>query len=92
MAGARHPGVGVEDVTKEGFSFYPNPASDMVTIRMEESRQYEVNVFDMTGRNVLNSRFDGMEYTMDVNALNSGMYMLQISNGDLRLNKQLIVK
>jgi len=84
--------VGVEEQMIKGFNLYPNPATDRVTIRMEESSQYNVRVFDMTGKSLMNSKFDGQEYLMDISELKSGMYMLQISDGELSLSKKLLIK
>lgn len=90
LAGATTPNE-VEVPLVEGFKLYPMPASNMVNVRMEESRQYDVKVVDMTGRTVMSSRFEGLEYSMDITELKSGMYILQLSSGELRLNKELLV-
>jgi len=84
--------IGVENQKSEAFSLYPNPAIDQVTVRMKENSLYDVKVYDLTGRNIMNRSFEGMEYNMDISELNSGMYMLVITDGKVKLTQELVVK
>ncbi|PID93142.1 MAG: hypothetical protein CSA96_00550 [Bacteroidetes bacterium] len=91
-AGAISPGVGVEDRLSEAFTLYPNPARNLVSIRMQGSSKYELSVFDLTGKQVLSTQFEGREYSLDIAELNSGIYMLYVSDGDRRLCNKLLVQ
>jgi len=91
LAGATKPD-GIANQENESFTLYPNPAQNHVNLRMKESSKYDVKVYDLTGRNVMNDNFEGLEYRMDITELHSGMYMIVISNGDAKLTQELLVK
>ena len=74
---------------------YPNPATQNLTIDLEElnvSGQALLTVFDMQGRvmsktnvNVSNS------VTINISDLNTGNYLLNISNGEFTVGKRFSV-
>ena len=71
---------------------YPNPANDVVRISGNDQMVYrEIVIFDLAGR-VVKQAFNCNE--MDVNDLNSGVYMLQVvkENGAHETTKLLISK
>ncbi|GAB3641453.1 RICIN domain-containing protein [Spirosoma arcticum] len=68
---------------------YPNPASDVV--RVEGVAGSEVSVVDMLGRvcTIVVSREDNCQ--LDVSALASGLYLLQIKKAGSVTNRKLVV-
>lgn len=67
---------------KSGFVLYPNPANDFVIISNSFLYPYDVEIFDMTGHNVFQSRFQGSREFIDTSVLSSGVYYVRlISNG-----------
>lgn len=72
----------VEDlVTKIGLQIYPNPASEMITIKWDNGKYIDVNIFNAMGQNVeSHSRINGGRKYFDTSQWNSGIYYLQINN------------
>lgn len=68
---------------------YPNPSTDKIHLIINSSLEYkdiEVEIFDMLGRNVLNTKFDISEgqniKTLDIEKISSGAYKVKISMED----------
>ena len=64
----------------QGISVYPNPANDRININFSEAQNTSVNMFDMLGRTVKTTSLFNTRNTIDVSNLNSGMYLIQLSN------------
>ncbi|MDR1682813.1 MAG: DUF5005 domain-containing protein [Candidatus Symbiothrix sp.] len=58
---------------------YPNPATDELRIESGESRIGNVEIFDISGRKILNSRFSTLNSQLKINvcALPTGLYLLR---------------
>jgi hypothetical protein len=66
------------DISKD-LQIYPVPAQNELHLVMKAEANYEVSVFDITGRNVLiDSKQFRNEITLDVSGLDSGLYHLGI--------------
>ncbi len=71
-----------KELSAGSFSIKPTLANDMVTIETKNNIASTVNVFDMNGRVVCIAKLSANENqkTIDVSALSSGVYMLQVAN------------
>jgi polyhydroxybutyrate depolymerase len=68
---------------------YPNPASNSVTIGIENAN---VSIFDITGKLVLNIS-DSNNQTIDISTLSEGMYIVKINdNGKISEQKLQVVR
>ncbi len=61
------------------LNFYPNPATQSFQINMPENRQWQVQIFDLTGKMVLQNSFSGNNYTQTTDLLSKGMFIVQIN-------------
>ena len=77
------------DFTKSNFKIFPNPASAILNITTKSGLSVQTAVYDMLGRkcNVLSN--DGQ--TLDVSALDSGSYMILISQ-ESNSEKHIFIK
>jgi hypothetical protein len=76
--------VGIDEASSEGFSVYPNPTRDLLTIAMggNVSGDVLVRVLDMSGRVVLESPYvvkGGGSNTISLAGLQTGQYMIQLN-------------
>jgi len=62
------------------FSIFPNPATHTLFITSENEKISKIDIFDITGRNVYNKRFENYssKYEIAVNNLLTGLYFIQI--------------
>ncbi|MDP6908052.1 MAG: T9SS type A sorting domain-containing protein [Flavobacteriales bacterium] len=76
-----------------GFSVYPNPATDIVTIKMKNpSTSHSITVTDILGREMLHEQ-PSTPYNMDVSNWPNGIYLLSIlSEEGYRSTERIIVQ
>jgi hypothetical protein len=70
--------VGLDDIKTEMFRIYPNPASNVINVEMENASS--IRLFDIRGK-LLKELNGASIYTIDVSDLTSGMYMIQSAEG-----------
>jgi|GEM_PF-3222359 len=71
-----------------GLSLYPVPAVDDLFVRHElkTSQPVNISVIDMTGKQVMQRepvRLNESELRLDISSLSPGIYILQLSNGEV---------
>ena len=73
-------------------SVFPNPAEDYLTIKSTEQNFIEgVRIFDVSGRLILSPLWDDSK-KIKVNALSSGMYILELTTKDKQKVRKQFVK
>lgn len=82
--------AGVNDNALAAFSLYPNPASGIVTIESPVHGDKAVAVYDMLGKQVLNTVVSGN--TLNISTLQTGVYMVSVTQKGTAVTKKLIVK
>jgi hypothetical protein len=71
--------LGIEDVNPvSNFNFYPNPVNDMLTIKAQASID-SITVYNMLGQAVVRSTPNTTDSTVDMSALQTGAYFVQVS-------------
>ncbi|HMH32487.1 MAG TPA: T9SS type A sorting domain-containing protein, partial [Puia sp.] len=79
----------------EQFILYPNPAKDIVNLRLinDSLGTLRINIFDMTGKQVLVSEMSKQQnyfdQSLNISGLARGMYTVQIFIGP---NKRIVAK
>ena len=76
---------GIDDVDEVAVRVYPNPATDYITVSGAEGKQAEL--FDLTGRRVMEFTVSGASCTVSVAALPAGIYMLRIDGEAVKVIK-----
>lgn len=74
-----------------GFKVYPNPTSlGYVNIASANSEAISVTVFDILGKQVINQTLNNNR--LNVSALNSGVYIMKVTQNNASVTKKLIIK
>ncbi|HEY1032895.1 MAG TPA: T9SS type A sorting domain-containing protein [Flavipsychrobacter sp.] len=86
----------VPSVQKQAlFSLYPNPASDMLTIKLanDDSKPYGMAIYDAAGRCISKwqPQLASSTHVIPVHHLPAGTYILTISNGAEKQSQQFVV-
>ncbi|MCL1969839.1 MAG: leucine-rich repeat protein [Bacteroidetes bacterium] len=73
--------TGIEELTIDSkpLTIYPNPASGRLTILNEQLTANNVEIYDIYGRNIVNSRLS-IDNSIDISHLANGIYFLKIGN------------
>ena len=73
------------------FSIYPNPSNvGYVNISSTESETIQANVYDILGKQVINAAVASGR--LDVSTLNTGVYIVKLTQGTATTTKKLIVQ
>ena len=84
--------VGLDQLANLAWSIYPNPAGDLVSIRVDESKQVdEIQITDMLGRTVLRSGGFIGEQQIELNDLTNGSYIVRLISQDQIFTKSLLI-
>jgi hypothetical protein len=89
--------LAVSDVnSSSGFSLYPNPATDFVNLKIEQSGDYSIKIYDLTGKAVYTQKAQSLNSNatvkVPVSNINSGVYVISIEGKNQSFTKKLIVK
>lgn len=81
----------------EDLSIYPNPNNGNFTIKFtsQSSNNVEVMVHDLRGRQVFNKSFSGntlFNQNIQLNNVESGIYIVTIKDGDRKENKKIVIE
>ncbi|EAS21020.1 hypothetical protein BBFL7_01913 [Flavobacteria bacterium BBFL7] len=69
-----------DEVVQSEITLYPNPSDDVLNLTIESFRPSNLKIYDLSGRTVKSLNLDSEKIIIDVSDLNSGIYMLMITN------------
>jgi Secretion system C-terminal sorting domain/CARDB len=70
--------VGLTNIETSAFEVFPNPSNGVFKINQSSAIDAEVNVFDLTGKTILNKTISTLSETIDLSKQADGMYFLQV--------------
>jgi predicted small secreted protein len=68
--------LGIDDVVKNNFIVYPNPANTTITIKGDNIENEEIEMYNMLGQKVLQRSLITNESVIDISGLTNGVYSL----------------
>ena len=76
--------LGISDFTNSGFSLYPNPVNDFVTLKSTTSNfANKMELYDLSGKLLVSKNLELVEEnTFSTTMLSKGMYMVKIETLD----------
>lgn len=79
-------------INEDNISMFPNPAVSVVEISANFIFD-SVMIYDSTGKIIKDiSNINTESLTLDLQNLNTGMYIVQVKQGQITLNKKLLIK
>jgi hypothetical protein len=73
---------------QRGLAIYPNPSSDFLQLNVKGKAVGDVVVYNALGTIVIQKSSCTFPYTLDVQALSSGMYTIHVQNQSIQFVKQ----
>ena len=71
--------MGLNDLSNSNFvTIYPNPVKNTLNIKLKDQIQADASLFDINGRLVLKQKIQALSTSLNIEALNSGIYILKI--------------
>jgi hypothetical protein len=89
--------LAVDEFENGSFVFYPNPASDFVTVSLKDSTNSisTISVYDVLGKMILQkTAHDSITTdTVDLSSVNPGIYFIEVqTENNVKVVKKLLVK
>ena len=89
--------LSVSEFDTNDFSIFPNPNKGEFTIKLNSSSNEDINVdvFDIRGRRIFSNAYENNADFSEVVRLNnvqSGMYLVTVSDGNNKTTKKIIVE
>lgn len=81
--------------TANAIQVHPNPVYDMLTIKLNDRKLKQIQLFDLTGKlmSIPNATSIGNDWQLDCTSLHSGVYFLKLSTTDGQtVTKRILVK
>ncbi|MDA3879389.1 MAG: RICIN domain-containing protein [Prolixibacteraceae bacterium] len=83
--------ISSEMATDEKIELYPNPVSSSLSISISKDyEKAELRIFDLDGKMVLNTIISGEKSVLNLDKLESGIYMITIIAKDWIMNKKIV--
>lgn len=84
--------VSLDEEVSENFSVYPNPFRGELTIEIPAAELVYIQLFDNTGRVVLNHQLSQVTTTIDLSMLSVGNYQLVLQTDEAFLGRVSLIK
>ncbi len=81
----------------DNFSIYPNPNNGTFAIKLNSTSNSKINVqiYDISGKTILNNLYKNtfaFEKTIKLNSIQSGVYLIKVSDGERESIDKIIIK
>lgn len=83
--------VGRLEYKKELF-IYPNPADDLIILQMESNDYSSLVVRNITGQIVMQEQINNTQMQLDVSALQSGLYFIELQGKGKSITEKIIIR
>lgn len=84
--------VSIDEQMPNGFSVYPNPFREDITLEIPWDSAVRIEIFDNTGRLVFKGQLSEVINTIDLSALAVGNYQLVFQNKEAFLGRISLIK
>jgi hypothetical protein len=71
--------VGLNEFSNTGFTVFPNPSSNDITIKCQMIELGLYSIFDQQGRLVKEGKLEGVQTSISIESFNTGTYLLKIA-------------
>lgn len=80
----------ISKLSKASVKYYPNPAKEVLNYTSDEKIQ-EINIYDGAGKKIQTNRVEANQGSVNVSALNSGMYIVtgKTDTGEIKTYKMI---
>ena len=90
VAFSENCGVGIDEYSTDELEVYPNPFNDHIDLSFDKEAAYEINIFDMFGKKVLSTTFNGARESIPTSKLPNGAYIIKAKSKEGIVIKRII--
>ncbi len=87
--------IGIEEISNEFFSIYPNPSSGIINVKFDIDNVEEITIVNALGKTVLNKNIESINnfIKLDLSKYTDGIYYLKVTtNKNQYLNKLILFR
>jgi|GEM_PF-1132398 len=84
-------GIGIEEISTNGLTLYPNPATDKITLSSASNEPTLVSIYDVQNKLMMQTQFTNTKQ-IDVSKLAKGIYLVRIQSQSKELNAKLVIQ
>lgn len=84
--------LSVDEENLVSLNIYPNPTSDFISINLKENTNLDYKLLDLSGKEIESGTLSNLENKINLNALNTAVYLLNIYQNSKQLKSYKIVK
>ncbi len=81
----------VADYESLNFSYYPNPATDFITIKSQEKIE-NISIFNLEGQQVIEKQAGDNQITLDISDLPLGIYLMKVQTSNRSTTVKIVKK
>ncbi len=75
-----NPNLGVNDIVKNNFRLYPNPAATVLNVKGDFDSNESVTIYNMLGQTIMRKAITSNDESIDVSSLAKGIYNVYFNN------------
>jgi hypothetical protein len=81
---------GIEDMSSNGISIYPNPMKDKLNFEFEHNNIQKIEIFNITGKTLFEKTKIKQKETIDLSKFNDGVYIINIQTDNELVTTKII--
>lgn len=82
--------TGIEESSVSGLSIYPNPANSLITIELDQTDQYIIEIVSLSGQLISSTQMEGTSHQIDLSSFQKGAYFITIRSKDFMTTRKII--
>lgn len=81
-----------DNISDANVSIYPNPVADIVNIKLNDSKNFNITIFSVDGTVVFKEEFNNIQNTsIDIKDFEQGIYFITMT-GDINYSEKIIIE
>ncbi len=85
-------GTNEESSSNDEIIIFPNPSTDLLTIKSEDEKILDIDIYNSAGQLVNREFFSGKLIILDVSAFDQGFYFLEINSKTKKIRRKFIIQ
>jgi hypothetical protein len=81
-----------DEVLQGQLSVFPNPSNGIFNVSLPESKAYELEVMDLTGRTLKKQTVKGGTSQLDMQGASQGIYLLKVKSDKGTAVRKIVVE
>lgn len=74
------------------FTIFPNPARNVVNVSLQNDQEFDVEMYDLTGKKVLSQQKQIQTTALNIQHLSAGTYLLKLMQGEKNAIQKIVIE